>query len=157
MTLSIPARSKLGICGRTGSGKSSFVLCLLQMLDLSDGRIIIDGLDLSRCSREVVRSVFTTIPQDSVLFEGSIRFNLDPEKSANDGHLEDALRKVQLWDIVNQDLGLSASMDSVHLSHGQRQLFVLARAMLSKARILILDEAVSRYVCHIFLQNVIRD
>ncbi|KAI9744667.1 MAG: hypothetical protein M1818_002196 [Claussenomyces sp. TS43310] len=143
VTCSIPLGLKVGVCGRTGSGKSSFVLCLLQMLDISGGRITIDGLDLSCCSREVVRSAFITVPQDSVLFEGSVRFNLDPRGLAGDAEIEDALRKVRLWDTINREIGLDAPIDEVHLSHGQRQLFSLARAMLSEAKILILDEAVS--------------
>ena len=116
------------------------------MIEISKGKITIDGLDLSQISQHVVRSAFVTLPQDPVILEGSIRFNLDPEQSLNDTIIEVALRKVQLWDIVNQDSGLDASVDSMHFSHGQRQLFVLARAMLSKGKILILDEAVSRWV-----------
>jgi len=114
------------------------------MLDISDGKITIDGIDLAQCSQDIVRSAFITLPQDPVILEGSIRFNLDPQEFLSDAIIEVALRKVHLWDVVNQNNGLNASVDSMHFSHGQRQLFVLARAILSKGKILILDEAVSR-------------
>ncbi|KAH6694276.1 P-loop containing nucleoside triphosphate hydrolase protein [Leptodontidium sp. MPI-SDFR-AT-0119] len=143
VTCSIPLGSKIGVCGRTGSGKSSFILCLLQMLELSSGEITIDGLDLSQCSKEATRSAFITVPQDCVLFEGSVRFNLDPRSLVVDAEIEKALRKVGLWEIINMDSGLDAPMNSVHLSHGQGQLFALARAILSNAKLVILDEAAS--------------
>lgn len=116
----------------------------MQILDVSSGSIHIDGVDLSEYSREVARSVITTVPQDAVIFEGSVRFNIDPYASSNDLDIENALRKVNLWDIIKQGDGLDAAIGSLHLSHGQLQLFSLARAMLSKAKILILDEATSR-------------
>lgn len=114
------------------------------MLEISSGNIIIDSLDLSQCSKETIRSAFITVPQDCVLFEGSVRFNLDPRSLAHDNDIEKALRKVGLCEIINVNNGLDAPMVSVHLSHGQGQLFALARAILSPAKIVILDEAVSR-------------
>jgi ABC-type multidrug transport system fused ATPase/permease subunit len=116
------------------------------MLEISSGEITIDGLDLSQCSKEAIRSAFITVPQDYMLFEGSVRFNLEPRSLAVDAEIEEALRKVGLWEIINMDSGLDAPMDSVHLSHGQGQLFAFARAILSNAKVVILDEAVSRYV-----------
>jgi ATP-binding cassette, subfamily C (CFTR/MRP), member 1 len=116
------------------------------MLDLSSGKITIDGVDLSCCSRDIVRSAFVSVPQDAAIIEGNVRFNLDPRGLRSTEEMESALRKVQLWDIVDRAGGLDALVDDLHLSHGQRQLFSLVRAMLSEAKILLLDEATSRQV-----------
>jgi ATP-binding cassette subfamily C (CFTR/MRP) protein 1 len=102
------------------NGKSSFFHCLLQMLDISSGKIAVNGIDLSHCPREAVRSAFVTVPQDPVLYEGSIRFNLDPQGLAGDIDIEKSLHRVQPWHIISRNPGLDASVDSLHLSQGQR-------------------------------------
>lgn len=144
LNISIPAGQKLGICGRSGSGKSSFVTLLFHMLEVQSGTVCIDGIDLCTIPRETIRERLTVIPQDPLFLSGTIRENLDPfnNAAANNLAIEDALRRVGLWSIITDAGGLDIAMDAENLlSGGQRQLFCLARAILKSSRILILDEA----------------
>ncbi|KFX85837.1 hypothetical protein V490_09379 [Pseudogymnoascus sp. VKM F-3557] len=141
--LSVPAGQKIGICGPSGSGKSSFIALLLHMLEINEGSVTIDGVDLSTISRNILRNRLTVIPQEPIFLKGTIRQNIDPLSLAeNDSAAEDALKKVGLWSIVADAGGLDAAMEAEDLlSHGQRQLFCLARAMLRPSKILLIDEA----------------
>ncbi|OBT46506.1 hypothetical protein VE00_03330 [Pseudogymnoascus sp. WSF 3629] len=143
ISLKIPAGQKIGVCGPSGSGKSSFIALLLHMLEINNGSVTIDGVDLSTTPRKVLRDRLTVIPQEPVFLKGTIRQNIDPLNLAeNDSDIEEALKKVGLWPIVADAGGLDVSMEAEDLlSHGQRQLFCLARAMLRPSKILLIDEA----------------
>lgn len=144
ITLSIKAGDHVAICGRTGSGKTSLILSLLKMVEIVEGSISIDGVDISTLSNAEVRSRINVVSQDPFILPGSIRFNVDPLNHATDEDITQALRRVRLWSIVEEQGGIDKEMDLTSWSAGQKQLLCFARAMVKRSKILILDEAMSR-------------
>ncbi|KAK2734190.1 hypothetical protein FQN57_001844 [Myotisia sp. PD_48] len=161
ITFRINPGEKIGICGRTGSGKSSLIYSILRLIEISTGDINIDGVDISTIPRHLIRSRIITIPQDRFVLTGSIRRNADPSGMMSGESIQGALEKVHLWRLVESRGGLDTNMENNLFSSGQQQLFRLARAILIKENrtILILDEATSNVdaATDSLMQSVIQD
>jgi len=140
VSLHAPPGCKVGVVGRTGSGKSSLIAALWRLVESCGGRILIDGVDTSRLTLEQLRSRITCIPQDAVLFSGTIRYNLDPFEKRSDAELWDALESVQLKSEIDS-LSNKVEEFGTNYSEGQKQLLCLARAMLRQSSFVALDEA----------------
>lgn len=166
VSFDVKNNERIGVIGRTGAGKSSLTLALFRFLEARSGTVTIDGVDISKIRLHDLRSRLAIIPQDPVLFSGTIRSNLDPFDDHTDDELKDCLGRVHLVDSnpvtpanepssaagstiapknvnIFRDLTSGISESGGNLSQGQRQLLCIARAIVSRPKIMVLDEATS--------------
>ncbi|KAG1747129.1 ABC protein [Suillus paluster] len=158
ISVNVRGGEKIGVVGRTGAGKSSLMLALLRIVELSGGSITIDGIDISTIGLKDLRSKISIIPQDPLLFSGTIRSNLDPFSQHNDAELWDALHRSYLADSGTDSnladgirgeqtstsrhrLDSTVESEGANLSVGERSLLSLARALVKDSKIVVLDEA----------------
>ncbi|PHH66890.1 hypothetical protein CDD81_5242 [Ophiocordyceps australis] len=129
VTFSVKHGDKIGLCGRSGSGKSSMIQALLRLANIVEGQILLDGHDITSVPRSLVRQRLSCLTQEPLLFTNSIRFNADPLGQHSDDQVIAALTRVGLWPIIQAKVGenkqtLDETMDETFFSHGQRQLLV---------------------------------
>lgn len=144
ITCTFPGRKKVGVVGRTGSGKSTLIQAIFRVVEPREGSIIIDDVDICKIGLHDLRSRLSIIPQDPAMFEGTVRTNLDPLQQYSDSEIWEALDKCQLGHLVHvkeEKLDSTVVENGENWSVGQRQLFCLGRALLKKSSILVLDEA----------------
>ena len=158
ISLEIKKGEKIGIVGRTGSGKTTFSLCLFRILEAESGKILIDDIDISKIDLITLRENISIIPQDPTLIEGTLRYNIDPFNKFSDSEIKKLISEIGLDDFMaNKNLDYKIEENGNNLSVGERQLICMVRAFLKKNKIIIMDEATSSidYKTENIIQNTI--
>ena len=157
ISLTINPGEKVGVVGRTGSGKSTFALSILRIIEADNGKIMIDDVDISTIGLKLLRENITIIPQEPCLFEGSLRNNLDPTDEYTDKAVKETLEKVGLSYLGDLEMKIEENGDN--LSIGEKQLICFARALLKKNKIVIMDEVTANidYKTEAKIQKIINN
>ena len=147
INFTIEPGQKIGIVGRTGSGKTTLCLSLFRILEASTGKILIDGQDISQIGLELLRNSIAFIPQDPKLIDGTLRENIDPFKQYSDDEIIFQLNLIGLAYLLDDEIGLEGEIESdgSNFSVGEKQLICITRAMLKQCKIIIMDEANSSF------------
>lgn len=144
LSFKINSGEKIGVVGRTGAGKSTITLAITRIVEIFEGQIKIDGVDVGQIKLDDLRSRITVIPQDPTMFKGTLKFNLDPENKNTDEEIYKIIEQAQLQELVDSDpagIEMEISENGSNLSSGERQLICICRAILRKSKLVILDEA----------------